>query len=110
MSAAIQASAVSTGSVISSPLVIAALFVGLLLAAAAIYIMLLSRHRKAGTGELELMGALAVVETSLEPEGAVLVRGELWRARARDGMTIERGRFVRVVGAGSHLLEVEPLS
>lgn len=95
----------------SSPFVVAgALIVGLLLIAAAIYVVALSRHHKAATGELELVGALASVEISLKPEGAVLVRGELWRARTRAGHVVERGGRVRVVGASAHLLEVEPLS
>ena len=93
----------------TSPFVVAALVLGLLLTAAAVYIMLLSRHHKEATGELDLVGAVAAVETALEPEGAVLVRGELWRARTRGGAAIERGCRVRVVGASAHLLEVEPL-
>lgn len=87
----------------------ASLIAGLLLIAAAVYVIMLSRHHKAATGELELVGALASVETALEPEGAVLVHGELWRARSRTGAGIERGSRVRVVGASAHLLEVEPL-
>ncbi len=67
-----------------------------------------SRHKKAATGELYLVGATARVETTLKPEGSVLVRGELWRARSRTGVTIKSGRGVRVVGASRHLLEVEP--
>ena len=70
----------------------------------------LSRHKKSATGELDLIGAAARVETTLEPEGSVLVRGESWRARARSGATIRSGRNVRVVGASRHLLEVEPTS
>lgn len=93
----------------SSTFVVASLSAGLLLIAAAVYVIMLSRHHKAATGELELVGALASVETALEPEGAVLVRGELWRARTPTGDTIERGCRVRVVGATAHLLEVEPL-
>ncbi|HEV2912351.1 MAG TPA: NfeD family protein [Pyrinomonadaceae bacterium] len=69
----------------------------------------LSRHKKAGTGRLELVGAMAVVETALRPEGSVLVCGELWRARApQQSVTVERGARVRVMGASGHLLEVEP--
>jgi membrane-bound serine protease (ClpP class) len=68
-----------------------------------------SRHKKAATGELNLMGAVASVETTLEPEGSVMIRGELWRARSLKGTTIERGRRVRVVSASGHLLEVEPV-
>jgi membrane-bound ClpP family serine protease len=69
----------------------------------------LSRHRKAAKGELDLVGAVALVETNLEPEGSVIVGGELWRARTRAGATVESGRAVRVVGASRHLLEVEPV-
>lgn len=94
----------------SSPFLVAALVMGLLLMAATVYIVMLSRHHKAATGEFSLVGALASVETALEPEGAVLVRGELWRARTRGGASVERGCHVRVIGASAHLLEVEPLS
>ena len=68
----------------------------------------LSRHKKAATGELDLVGALAFVETNLEPEGSVLVRGETWRARSCTGAVVRSGSNVRVVGARGHLLEVEP--
>ena len=83
---------------------------GLLLVAAAVYVILLSRHHKAATGEFALVGAQASVETALEPEGAVLVGGELWRARTRAGIRLERGCRVRVIGASAHLLEVELFS
>ena len=90
----------------SSQIILAAvLFVGLLIA---LLILALWRHKRAATGEIDLLGALASVETTLAPEGSVLVRGELWRARLRTGGNLERGRKVRVVGAIDHLLEVEP--
>ena len=82
---------------------------GALLIAAAIYVIAISRHHKGATGEFELIGAQARVKTALEPEGSVLVRGELWRARTRAGSTVKRGCRVRIVGASAHLLEVEPL-
>jgi membrane-bound ClpP family serine protease len=86
----------------------AALVAGL---ASALYVVALSRHKKSGAGELKLLGATAVVETTLEPEGSVLVRGELWRARLPGADDrIERGRRVRVVGASEYLLEVVPLT
>ena len=90
-----------------SQIVLVALFAAALVLA--LVVVVVSRHRKAATGELDLMGALATVETTLEPEGAVLIRGELWRARLRTGANIERGRTVRIVGASNYLLEVEPL-
>ncbi|MBA3247250.1 MAG: NfeD family protein [Pyrinomonadaceae bacterium] len=72
-----------------------------------LFVVALSRHKKAGVGELELVGRVARVEKTLEPEGAVLIGGEMWRARARTGALIERGAAVRIVGARGHLLEVE---
>jgi membrane protein implicated in regulation of membrane protease activity len=64
-------------------------------------------HRKGAGGALRLEGRVALVLNSLEPEGAVMVGGELWRARTRSGVSIARGR-VRIVGARGHWLEVEP--
>jgi len=86
-------------------------FMGLILAGlliAVVWVAALSRHKKASTGRLDLVAAVAVVETTLKPEGSVLIRGELWRARSRQGDRVERGQTVRVVGARGHLLEVEP--
>lgn len=68
-----------------------------------------SRHKKAATTKIELMGAIGLVETTLEPEGSVMIRGELWRARSREGRKIERGQKVRVVGARDYLIEVETI-
>lgn len=80
------------------------------LLAFAVIIAFASRHKKSAGASLELIGQLATVERDLAPEGAVLVRGELLPARARDGATISRAtcRRVRVVGARGHCLEVEP--
>ncbi len=58
----------------------AALIIGLALA---LIVVAMSRHKKGGVGELNLLGAVALVQTSLAPEGSVMVRGELWRARSR---------------------------
>lgn len=69
---------------------------------------MLLRHRKATQAPVDLVGRIASVEIVLAPEGAVLVGGELWRARSRTGAHIARGRRnVRIVGASAHLLEVE---
>jgi membrane-bound ClpP family serine protease len=78
------------------------------LVGAAVTILALSRHQKRASGQLYLAGALAKVETTLKPEGSVIVLGELWRATSRTGATIERKRSVRVVGTSGHLLLVEP--
>ena len=66
-------------------------------------------HRKGAGGAWQLEGRVGVVVNPLEPEGAVLVDGELWRARAQSGARIARGR-VRIVGARGHWLEVEPVA
>jgi membrane-bound serine protease (ClpP class) len=73
-----------------------------------VWVAAVSRHKKASVGPLDLVYAVGLVETPLQPEGSVLVQGELWRATSRTGKTIQRSRSVRVVGASGHLLEVEP--
>jgi membrane protein implicated in regulation of membrane protease activity len=88
------------------------LFVVILLALAlalAAYVALSSRHQKSSRLPLNLVGRVGSVERALRPEGFVLVGGELWPARARDGVDVGRTRAqVRVVGAAGCVLEVEP--
>lgn len=89
--------------------IVAATFGGIVLLLLTV-VVLLSRHRKAGAREVSLIWRVASVAEPLNPEGAVMVCGELWRARARSGETVGRGSAnVRIVGARGHLLEVEPL-
>ena len=85
-----------------------ALFGFVLLAMCATLVLLaaLSRHKKGATRVLDVTGRAGLVVEALRPEGAILVDGELWRARVRSGGCVEGGR-VRVVGARGHLLEVE---
>ena len=68
------------------------------------------RHKQGARGEVNLVGRTATVERDLRPEGAVLVAGEVWPARTRTGRSLSRAECprVRVVGVGSHWLEVEP--
>jgi len=69
------------------------------------------RKRRASLAGLRLVGRLASVERELNPEGHVLIDGELWPARTRSGASAVRGsRNVRVVGARDHFLEVESLT
>ncbi len=82
------------------------LLLGVAFVVACAVVAAMSRHRKSAGRPLRLEGRIAVVLEALEPEGAVLVDGELWRARARSGHSIARGR-VRIVGARGHWLEVE---
>jgi membrane-bound serine protease (ClpP class) len=88
------------------PIVILAI-IALLTAVVAIVVAALSRHKKAGTGNVKLIGEIATVETHLAPEGTVIVRGELWRARSSDGNVILSHARVRVVGFKDLLALVE---
>jgi len=44
-----------------------------------------AHRRRATTGKEELMGNTAVVKAALEPEGTVLLKGELWKAVSESG-------------------------
>lgn len=79
----------------------------LLLLAFIAYIALSSRHKKASRAPFDLIGRAGSVERELNPEGHVIVDGELWPARSRDGGRVARGLHVRVVGARGLALEVE---
>jgi membrane-bound serine protease (ClpP class) len=58
------------------------------------------------TGADGMFGKIGVVKSAIDPEGKVLVHGELWKARARD--RIPEGASVRVVKVVDLVLEVEP--
>ncbi|MGH9905999.1 MAG: NfeD family protein [Pyrinomonadaceae bacterium] len=66
-----------------------------------------SRHKKSATSELQLIGSSGLVDTELNPQGSVLIRGELWSARSLDGTRIASHTHVRVVELQGHLLVVE---
>ena len=53
-----------------------------------------AKRRKAVTGEAGMIGLKGVAHTDLDPEGTVLVRGELWNARTSG--RIPQGARVRV--------------
>jgi len=55
-----------------------------------------------------MIGLRGEVKKRLAPEGTVLVRGELWRAEAAAGATIEPGESVEVVAREGLTLRVEP--
>jgi membrane-bound serine protease (ClpP class) len=95
----------TVGALIVSLLVLAAPAVALLA-----YVVHASRRQKYSRLPLNLVGRVASVERALEPEGFVLIEGELWRARVRGGRVVGRGGSkVRVVGASGCVLEVEPV-
>ncbi|HLO00200.1 MAG TPA: NfeD family protein [Pyrinomonadaceae bacterium] len=70
-------------------------------------VIALYRHKKARVGDVKLIGEMARVHTKLDPEGAVIVCGELWRARSKTGETIPAGKQVVVIGFEHHLALVE---
>lgn len=53
-----------------------------------------AKRRKAVTGEAGMIGLVGVAHTDLDPAGKVMVRGELWEARAAE--RIPQGGRVRV--------------
>ena len=58
------------------------------------------------TGANGLVGEKGVVKQVIEPEGKVLVHGELWRARSNQ--PIQEGVKIRVVQVQGLTLEVTP--
>jgi membrane-bound serine protease (ClpP class) len=68
---------------------------------------ILAKKRKAVTGEAGMIDLVGVAQTDLEPVGKVLVRGELWQARAR--VKILKGSRVQVRQIEGLTLVVEPV-
>ena len=74
----------------------------------ALLVAALFRHKKSASQKIEVMGAVGLIEKQLDPEGTIIVNGELWRARLGSGSAMHHQARVRVVGARGHLLLVEP--
>ena len=74
---------------------------------ATVVVIALYAHKKAAKGELKLIGQLGYVDTDLTPVGTVIVAGELWRARSKDGDEMPHRSRVRVVGFADQLAVVE---
>lgn len=86
------------------------LLIGLLATVAAlatVIVVALYLHKRAGAGDIRLIGQVAQVDTKLDPEGTVIVHGELWRARSKNGVPISAQTRVRVVGFEGVLAVVE---
>lgn len=81
--------------------------VALIMFGVSLVVVSLWRHKKAGAGEVKLIGEQGRVETRLDPEGTVIIAGELWRARSNNGEAIDAQARVRVVGMQGHLVLVE---
>jgi membrane-bound serine protease (ClpP class) len=74
---------------------------------ATLVVVALYAHKRAGAGDIKLIGEVAQVDKKLDPEGTVIVCGELWRARSKDGKRISAGAKVSVVGFDGLLALVE---
>ena len=84
------------------------IFGGVVVLLLALLVTTLFLHKKSASHQLKVIGAVGIVETQLDPEGAVIVNGELWRARLNDATSAIGKSKVRVVGTQGHLLLVEP--
>lgn len=89
---------------ILTTLIAVTIVVGLLLGA---LVAVLSLRKRFANRELRLIGESARVETTLTPEGTVIMDGELWPARSIDSLVISSQRRVRVVGIDDLSLLVE---
>jgi len=94
---------------VSLSVVIAVAVVTGLFFAFALAKVLQSRSRPAVTGREGLVGRVGVARTDLEPDGTVLVQGELWRSTAVDG-PIERGERVEITAVDGFRLMVRRVS
>jgi len=104
-SLAVHASALLSHLIASSITILVTIL--LLAALVALALMALSRHKKSGTGPIQLLGAEGLVQAELRPEGAVLIKGELWRARSIDGTNIAVRERVEVASVDRHLIVVK---
>ncbi len=66
----------------------------------------LSRLQKLRLQDLQVIGSTGMVNSTLNSQGTVLVKGEVWRACTSHGGTIAVGARIEVVGARQHLLVV----
>jgi membrane-bound ClpP family serine protease len=67
----------------------------------------LSLRKRFANRDLRLVGESARVETTLTPDGTVIVGGELWPAQSTDGEVIPAQCLVRIVGVQDLSLLVE---
>ena len=70
-------------------------------------VVALYRHKRASSRSVSVMGKTGEVVSDLMPEGTVIVQGELWRARSRDGFALRTKAQVKVIGVEGHLLLVD---
>ncbi len=68
--------------------------------------VVLAQRKPSVTGREGLIGRIAQARTTLEPDGTVFIKGELWDATALDG-PIEAGESVEIVAAAGFRLQVK---
>ncbi len=73
-----------------------------------VYKVATAQARRALVGPEALVGLRAEVIEDLDPEGKVLVEGEIWNAVSLTGERVESGRRVRVTGFRGLTLLVVP--
>jgi membrane-bound ClpP family serine protease len=66
-----------------------------------------SRRKKTMKDDRPLLGSSAIVVQPLNPEGTVIVRGELWNACSSHGQLIDTQTRVSIIRLRDHLLVVE---
>jgi membrane-bound serine protease (ClpP class) len=67
-----------------------------------------ARRGRPVSGAEAMVGTVGLARTDIAPEGQVMARGTLWRART-GGVAIPQGSQVRVLSVSGLLLVVEPL-
>jgi len=93
---------------VSMGLIISLAVCTVLFLAVGLALSLRTRMTRATTGEQGLIGAVGTVVKTLNPEGQVSVRGEVWKA-ASSGK-IQKGERVRVTGVEGLILRVQKSS
>ncbi len=63
----------------------------------------LYHHKKTSAADIKLLGEIARVDKRLDPDGTVLVSGELWPAKSIDNAIIPSQSQVQVVGFQDHI-------
>ena len=72
-----------------------------------IFVVGLALRKRFGNSDLRLIGESARVETSLAPNGSVIVNGELWPAQSTNGEVIPARSCVKIVAVQELSLLVE---
>ena len=93
---------------VSRPLVFSVAFGTGAFFAFAVSKALLAQRKRATTGREALVGKRAIVRAALNPDGMVLLTGELWKARTEEG-PIPEGATVEVIGMDGFTVLVRKL-